>query len=393
MIPAVPLVSYSVEVFPPWQVPLILVLTLALTAARGGETPCPLCESPVVTAARPWNFAGGIDSDGCGYALDERGERRVVGLGRVGECSRCGLAFEPGAPLVRQGLAEALPAERKRLGLVRGQASEVGARHELAAWAATRGGPAPGEPPAEHQARAARLWLRAAWAARAEVVLTHTRDYAPTTVEGARAALRLLLQRAARDPHELPEVRRLDDALAGLERGRVQLGETLGESSGPAARLRLLRRLQALDRLERDLLRRKADSLRQAREREPLRPAELRRALFAAWVRYGRRARWERELSALEPGPRERARAALALEAARLARAAAAARAAAKLEPERQRQAALWFVAGDAARRRGELEQARADFARAAQGDRALGERGEALLVSGPAPDDPEQDD
>ena len=385
MIPAVLLVSYSVVVTRPVQLLLVLALAFALTPALGSETPCPLCEAPVVTAARPWNFAGGIDSDGCGYALDQRGALRVVGLSAVRECSRCGLAFEPGQPLVRAGLREALPAERKRLGLREGQPSEVGALHELAAWAAAKGGPAPGETKAAHLGRVARLWLRAAWAARAEAVLPYARDYAPTSVERARQALASLQRRAARDPHELPAVRRIDDSLAGLGRGRVQLSESLSQSEQPGARLRLLRRLRTLDRLERDLFERKAEALRRAAEEEPLRPEELRRATFAAWVRYGRRARWEQGLAELAPAVRERVQAALRREERRLGRAAEAARAAAQAQPERGLQAAWWFVAGDAARRRGELDAARKDFARAGQGERALALRAEALLAAGPA--------
>jgi len=384
-------VSYSVAVRCPCLL-VILALLFVLTPALGGETPCPLCETPVVTSARPWNFAGGIDSDGCGYALDQRGALRVVGLLAVRECSRCGLAFEPGQPLVTAGLAKSLAAERKRLGLEAGRESEVGARHELAAWAAERGGPAPGEGRGAYLQRVARLWLRAAWAARGRVVVAEGQDYAPTSVEGARAALARLQERVARDPHALPEVRRLDDSLAGLERGRVQLTETLAQASAPATRLRLLRRLRTLDRLERDLLERKGDALRRAQQREPLRPRALRRALLSAWVRYGRRARWEEGLAGLAPREREPVRAALALEARRLGKAAEAARAAAKLEPVRQRQAALWFVAGDAARRRGELDLARRDFTRAGQADAELGQRAQALLAAGPALTPPEDE-
>ncbi|MGE0711179.1 MAG: hypothetical protein AB7N76_29525 [Planctomycetota bacterium] len=343
-----------------------LLLLAGVVRAAPAEVPCPLCRGPVPSESAPYNAAGGADSDGCTYAIDRAGKRRVLGLDHVVSCGRCGLAFlRDRPPPASDELRAPFAAERARLGLAAGRAPDARERHELAAWLYARTPPAAlGLAPGEHEALVGELLLRAAWAARAEVALRGADGgYRPAEVEQARAQLTALEARVAFDPAEEPEGLRLDAALSALEAPREQLEARLDRASSPRERARLAGDLAALARVERDLLARKQDHLRAAAQREPLEPAALRQALLAAWVRFGLPARWRAALAALPEPERRAASAALAAEQRLLAAAAARFRAAAQAATDARRKARLLFLVGDAARRRGLPDEARQAFA------------------------------
>jgi hypothetical protein len=352
--------------------PLVLLGLVALAGAT--EVSCPQCQVPVPAPVRPWNVAGGVDSDGCTYAVDSEGTWRVVGLDQVVDCARCGLAFDRGrVPAVPPGFQAQLDAERKRRGLPGGRLP-ARARHELAAWVHKSLG-VPGLSPTAQRALVGELLLRAAWAARGEALGdADAGGYRPRDLREARKQLDGLEVRARFDPHQEPEVQRLDGLLVGLEGSRLRLEARLS-TEPPAGRFRLLREHMALGELERQLLARKAVALRAASARERLTPAALRRALWAAWLRGGHPTRWRAALARAQ-GADARSFAQAAANEQRLLKAAAVELRAAAATAGTQLKARLLFLVGECARRRGEADAARQAFAdamRLAPGDAVVG--------------------
>jgi hypothetical protein len=317
-----------------------------------------------------WNAAAGVDSDGCRYAVDELGRRRIQGQDAVIQCARCRVCFLP-----EQLDVKLSDSERAQLGEATLAAERAGAsRWELAALTCeqlgARGLPAGVDP----ELRLGEVYLRAAWAARGAAVLPGADGgYRPRSVQEAREQLVTLGLRANADPRRDPEVLRLDRLLEDLEDTRLGLPAAHLDAR---ARRKLLLSQAHLAALERRLLERKAQALAAAGGQiSGLDQGELLEALIKAWIRYGDPGRWEPLLRRLlqrgERNARARAiRRAVDAEARLLGLAGLhlriASQAGALAPGERSR---IVYLLGDGERRRGELARGRADLKRAVQLD------------------------
>lgn len=354
-----------------------IVLLAGSAAARAADpVSCPVDGSPLtLPPARAWNAGAGSDSDGCLWAIDAEGRRWVVGVDDHVACEACHAVFT--ADQVARRLTSAqvdairaavaadpsgpdLPSNARRL--------ERAADSRRAALAAS-----PGADAAAIEAEAGALLLRAAWAARADAVLGGADDgYRPRTTAEARARLAALEERVRRGTDQDPGRAHLAAAEADLEGLRAALDHLegrlpLGADQLPAARARHL-----LADLERRLLETRAH-LAAGTSSEP----GLELVLARAWTRFGDPARRERWLddARTRHGPAiatevERVRRACAEEARLLARARACFEAAATspgAAPDER--ARLLFLAGDTARRTGDLAAARALLERAIAAD------------------------
>jgi len=381
-----------------WPRALFLLLAALLPASAGGDVACPLGDSGrLVRVQRPWNLGGGVDSDGCAYGIDAQGRRRILGLEVVAECPRCGGAFLA-RPLATKGLpAPAAPApelktqvksiveafrRERQLGprLAPGDRLELSARIYLAL------GQRLGLEKGASGALAGRLYLRAAWAARGRAVLQGAdAGFHPRDLGEVEAQLRSLERRHDADPAAEPTVRALDKSLQDVSRARQALAKRLMGAS-PQERFVQAEARLSLDRLEQELYTRKARRLAELKREQPLGRKELGLARVRAWIRAGRARDVRRALAASEAEPATLSlRAAVAEEQRLLGLAAAELRAAAEAKGVGGRQAALLhFLAGDAARRRGQRALSRAHFERArelAPQDEA-GKRAASLLGS-----------
>ncbi|MDC3378861.1 hypothetical protein OAX78_01080 [Planctomycetota bacterium] len=375
---------------------IALILGMALPAHGDGDfvTSCPVDrERSVVPAAQPWNTGGGVDSDDCRYAVEADGQRRVLGLDDVVECSRCHAAFRRDHLELTLSVAEK-DAIRAAVGddLVTSDLPGV-RRLELAA--ATYGALTTLPENASPQAIRAVLLLQSAWAARAEAVLRGPdAGYRPQTLAQAWTLLQELDVRAAAEPGV--EGGPADALLVDLERARAALGKIDGVPL--AARFALEHVHLELMRAERRAMwlrdERSRTEREQANEAGALHRGDLLLAVACAWERWGDPVRRDHWLDAVEVFAGEGAAAErLQREVVRIRRSCAEERRllgvaresllnvadAAAGPPERAR---LLYLAGDAARRRGELELARADLHAAAAafppGEAAA--RAEALL-------------
>lgn len=336
---------------------LVLAALVALGASARAEdrpTACPIDGAALARpAARPWNAGAGVDSDGCTWALDADGRRRVAELDPVVVCPSCGVAvrvrhlerpLSPAAPgRARQALAALPPDTRGR---------------PLERAAAVYGALGPDHPDAvDPDADRGQLLLAAAWAARAEAALAgDDGGYRPATVAAARAHLEALESRA-RGGDAAPEVRALEASERALDAARREVERRVALT--PAERLAAAGLRRTLAAVERSLL-----ELRAAvRPPEALPDVGLELVLARAWVRYGRPASVEHWLSAARgrfgeqvSAEVERVRRACAEEARLLAAAREALLAAAGRAPRSRpgERARLAFLAADAARRCGE---------------------------------------
>ncbi len=339
---------------------LVLAALVALGAAgpaRADDQPtaCPIDGAGLARpAARPWNAGAGVDSDGCTWALDADGRRRVAELDPVVVCPSCGVAVRvrhlesPLSPAAagraRQALAQLRPETRGR---------------PLERAAAVYGALGPDHPDAvDPEADRGQLLLAAAWAARAEVALAGVDDggYRPATVAAARARLAALESRAL-GGDAAPEVRAFEASERALDAARREVEQRVALT--PAERLAAAGLRRTLAAVERSLL-----ELRAAvRTPEALPDVGLELVLARAWVRYGRPDRREHWLSAARgrfgeqvSGEVERVRRACAEEARLLALARAALLAAAGRTPRARpgERARLAFLAADAGRRCGD---------------------------------------
>lgn len=340
-------------------------LSLALVAALGavalgevhaqeGPTACPIDGAALARpAARPWNAGAGVDSDGCTWALDADGRRRVAELDPVVVCPSCGVAVRarhlesPLSPVAagraRQALA-ALPPETRGRPLERA--------------AAAYGALGPDHPDAiDPEADRGQLLLAAAWASRAEAALAgDDGGYRPATVAAARAHLAALESRA-RGGDAAPEVRALEASERAIDAARREVEGRVALT--PSERLAAAGLRRTLAAVERSLL-----ELRAAvRPPEALPDVGLELVLARAWVRYGRPASREHWLSAARgrfgeqvSAEVERVRRACAEEARLLGLARGAFLTAAGRTPRARpgERARLAFLAADAARRCGD---------------------------------------
>jgi hypothetical protein len=352
------------------------VLLGAAPARPADPVPCPIDGAPLaLPAARAWNAGAGSDSDGCVWAIDAEGRRRVVGVDDHVTCGGCGAVFTTDPTEARLTPAQVAAVRAAVAADPQGARVATNARRleraadtRRAALAALPGATAAVD------AEAGGLLLRAAWAARAEAVLGGADDgYHPRTIAEARERLAALEERVRRGTDQDPGRAHLAAAEADIEglRAALDLLEgrlPLGADQLPAARARHL-----LADLERRLLETRAH-LAAGTSSEP----GLELVLARAWTRFGdpaRRDRWLDDARARH-GPSiaaevERVRRACAEEARLLGRAracfeAAAAAASAGAPDERAR---LWFLAGDAARRTGDAVGARALLERAVAAD------------------------
>ena len=362
-----------------WPRALFLLLAALLPASAGGDVPCPLSDSGrLVRVERSWNLGGGVDSDGCAYGVDAQGRRRILGLEVVAECPRCGGAF-----LVRALGGEGLPApttpapqlqaEVKALAAAFRQERELGprldpgARLELSARIYLALGQSLGLDEAARRTLAGRLYLRAAWAARGRAVLQGAdAGFHPRSLHEVEAQLRSLERRHDADPAAEPSVRALDQSLEDIGRARQALAERVRGASAQERFAQAEARL-SLDRLEEGLYARKARRLAELKREQPLGRKELGLARVRAWVRAGRAREVKRALAGSEADPATQAlREAVAEEQRLLGLAAAELRAASEAKGLSGRQAGLLhFLAGDAARRRGQRALSRAHFEQA----------------------------
>ncbi|MBI3724828.1 hypothetical protein HY251_12865 [bacterium] len=314
------------------------------------------------------NEGGGRDSDGCRFSIDAKGRMFALELREIDACSRCGMA------LYRAHLDAA-----SRLGRPAGEAAIASALAPLPAATTERRETIVARAIATYRALGlaslgiredqdafeGKLWLRAAWAARERALRESdaqrsTIVFAPATPEEAQARLEELEQtvlpaRTAGASGTVP----VEDALAALEAARTALEPVSASEEKPSRRLALERVLGSLDQVEQRLL------LLAARERPPgdaARPAplELDLALACAALRAGdvaRRERWLDDASRAAPenirSAAQRIRELAKIETDFLARTESSlVRGAERTTGERQ--AELYVLAADVARRRGE---------------------------------------
>lgn len=341
------------------------LLIAAAIAARAQEVPahCPVDGASLsVPPGGAWNAAGGVDSDGCTYAVDAGGRWRIPTLEEVVACARCGGAWRVQDLGLRLTQAEG-DAVRGALAAAQSGFSwhPVAARHERAA--ASYAALGSDRRPAPHLA--AEMLLRAAWAVRGEAVLGDAPDgsYRPRDPAEARAGLSELRARQGQGGRRS----RIEAMQLALERTREELQACA--PAGPTAALARQRARQALEQLEQELCALRSDLAPEAPEPE----RDLLVALARAASRLGdpvERDRWlsvarsrlgervAQRLAALERAWTEESRL-LALAGGELLRGAEA-------TSDPREQARLLYLAGDCARRRGEPEKAwREPFERA----------------------------
>lgn len=354
---------------------MLAVPLLSAGVTLAGDRPCPTGQGGRLgVPSVPWNLGGGVDSDGCAYALDAEGKLRVLGLDVVDECLTCGGAFLV-RPLggVRPGGGSSLPKDevralaagfRQERGLAGQARLSAAARLELAARCYERFGPRLGVAAPEREALVGRLLLRAAWAARGEAVLAGPdAGFRPRSLAEVDEQLAALDARHDADAASAPEVRAIERSLSDLGRVRATLEAGLAEAA-PAERFRRLGAQLSLDRLEVELYARKEGRLAELARQQPLDRQQLSEARVRAWIRAGERRRWRRALEgAQEPSAQVAARA-CAEEQRLLGLAQGFLRRAGEQSADLSRSALLLFLAGDAARRLGQESVSRALYAK-----------------------------
>lgn len=333
-----------------------LTLTALLTFGLAGALParadsCPVDGARLASSPRrAWNAGAGVDSDGCTWSIGADGRRWVVGLDVV-VCPGCAAVFLDGdvpatlTPAQAKAAREASAAQAP---------ATLQARLERAAEVQRALHPEPAD-----AAAVGALYLRAAWAARQEAVVGGPDGgYRPRSVSEGRRRLDELEERVRRGGDVDPAAVRLDGAAADLDELRRTLAALEPHASG--ADLVLVARA-------RHLVGAAALGVGEARARlaagAPLEAgAEL--VLARGWIRDGdvaRRERWleaalARHGDAVAPEV-ARVRQACAEEARLLRLARACFEAAAADAPPAER-ARLLFLAGDGARRAGDIEDA-----------------------------------
>jgi hypothetical protein len=344
---------------PALRIGVALTTLLALATASGQTKPCPIDGMRLpVPAPKPWNDAGGTDSDGCRWSIDTDGRWTVAGLDAVVACPKCHAAFlsdDLPFPLTKAQIEQVLQAVAS---VPPGSAEDPARRFRLAAATYDAlGGARLGAAPVEPDAFLGELLLRGAWAARATAVLPDfDAAYRPRDLPQALAALEGLEARLRQGARERGG---LDPLLLEVERLR-SLTDMVDRLPGPAAASLSDRLTEALILLEQELYALREDLPDQQTARGSAEDRYV--ALVRACLRYGdptRRRAWAESARArfgevVEPRLQTLAAACareaelLELAEARFARAAEAP----GLAPARV--AALLFLAGDCARRRGD---------------------------------------
>lgn len=343
---------------------MTVTCALALAAAARADV-CPVDGTRLPPSPpRPWNAGAGVDSDGCAWSIAADGRRWVVGLDVV-TCPGCAAVFPAHDHPTSLSPAQVAAARAS----VVGGPGDRGAREALERAAALQRAVLEATPDADDEqlARLGAVLLRAAWAARAEAVLGGPDGgYRPRSVTAARAQLEALEERVRRGSDQDPATAHLELALADVDglRGAVDAleGRLTGVDLVVVARARHL-----LGDLERRVREARAGAAAGA-------PSEAGAELMLArgWIRFGDVARRERWLAAARARHGEaistevtRVRQACAEEARLLELARACFTEAATRARTPAERARLLFLAGDAARRAGDLEQARGLLARA----------------------------
>ncbi len=350
-----------------WGVTSGAVLVCGLAVAAPAETTvCPIDGARLPRpSVRPWNAGGGVDSDGCTWSIAADGRRSVVGLDLI-ECPGCAAAF-PAGDVPRALPPTAIAALRGALGGP-APAALVG-RHERAAELRRVVLELGDLRPADH-AQLGTAFLRAAWAARQEAVLGGPDGgYRPRSIPAAREHLEALEERVRRGGDQDPAAAQLELAAADLDGLRRALAGLEQHARGPDLML-VARARHLLAAAERRVSEARA---RLAAGAPSEAGAEL--VLARGWTRFGDVARRERWLEAALARHGEviaaevaRTRQACAEEARllRMARASFEAAAPGQAAPERAR---LLFLAGDAARRAGDLDDGRRLLTAAVEAD------------------------
>jgi hypothetical protein len=335
----------------------------------------------VSAQAEPWNLGGGVDSDGCRYAVDQSGRRRVPVDRSIVTCSTCNAGFPKELSTLTLTAAERVRVRAIATNVGRSPGRRWGvAAATLRLLGLTRLGRE-----GNLETRVGEMFLRGAWEARARAVKGKlTGGYAPMNLKEADEQVAILDRRVRQDPRRRPDVVNLECLLTELEAARASLDEGLlagldaihsavsgidpsrreeAQQSLLQSRRSLLQSRSRFARLERQLLVQKLALLDEEGGREDLSVPQLRRALTTALIRSGSPARWRVHLDKLGPEA-DVMRAACAEEAGLLESAKASFLQAAE-DPQTgdAERARLLYLAGDAARRRGEDAEAQRLFA------------------------------
>ena len=251
--------------------------------AEAQTMPCPVDGTPLELATRPWNRAGGVDSDDCIYSIDADGKWFITGLETVVSCPSCCAGF------LRDHLTLTFsPRQIAALTAALDEARKEQPTRSPAEWAALTyqalGAAALGlERPLE--VVLAELYLRAAWSARGRAVGPEgCGRFRPQTLEEAFSEWTALAARAQQDPLRTPEVLAVDALLANLEDARAELALI-----SPSSAERSLHKISALSALavsERSLLAERATLIREA-TKQALSPATRQLDWLKASIRCG----------------------------------------------------------------------------------------------------------
>lgn len=355
------------RVLPAAQLPMaaMALLLLALGPAGAAGPACPVDGTDLAAPpSPPWNAGAGVDSDGCTYAVDAAGQRRVVDGEALVGCPTCGGALRARhlGRRLPDGAARSARAALAPLGPLAAEAPRGQLLERAAALYGALGADHPDG--ADPDLDAAGLLLRAAWAARGAAVLAgDDQGYRPRTPTAARDALAALEVRARRGSGAAPEVLALEAAERGLEAARVELARL--DPSAASDRLALARARRALAEAEEGLLALRAS----VRPPEAIPDVGLELALARASIRWGDPAKRDEWLAAARArfgaqaaAEVERVRQACAEEARLLGAARAAFLRAAPRAPTRPERARRLLLAADGLRRREGLEAARAEL-------------------------------
>ena len=366
---------------------LALVFVASFALARGGPSlvradeaaKCPGCGTPfvyeVLTAT---NDAGGVDADGCRYAVGSDGRLFVPELREVVACpsSTCSVAFfrahlALAGRLPRVTVADSSPLRDVRLAGTLAPRALVLAR-AIATYRAT--GLAPFGRKDDPQTFEGMLWLRAAWAVR-EAVLAEDDVrrlpflFAPRTPAAASSDLLKLDGEFQQRLSSGGEASQVEDALAAVDEAREALSPLEPrDAESPGRALRFGQAVASLDLVERTLLDLKA-TFRDTSEVPggALTPRELALALARAAHREGDgsvRDRWieratqGREVPKAVTDAADRLKVLADAEKAPLARAVASLAAGAE-RATGDRRSELLVLAADAARRADDVPRAR----------------------------------